>query len=108
MREIESRAEDLSAGQILEGGGDAATDLHRGCIDRNTGAETWQGRAIGTQQEDCLDQVATRLLDGKCGKIWIVDGALTHHAVDGEGELLTNLRGRQLGHVKGTAPLFGE
>src|SRR5215475_4023898 len=108
MREIEGGAEDLSAGQILEGRGDAAADLHGRCIDRNTGAETWKGRAIGTQQEDRLDQVAARLLDSKCGKIWIVDGALAHDAVDGEGELLANLRGRQLGHVKRAAPLFGE
>src|SRR5215467_14270354 len=108
MRVIEGGAEDLSAGQILKGRRDAAADLHARSIDRNTGTETWQGRAIGTQQEDRLDQVAARLLDGKCGKIWIVDGALAHHAVHGEGELLANLCSRQLGHIGCAAPLFSE
>ncbi len=95
MRVVESRAQNLAARQILEGGGDAPLDPHRGGIDGLADAEARQGRATGAQQKNRLDQVAARLLDRERGEIAIVKPAFGHDAIDRKGKLLSDLLDRQ-------------
>src|SRR5216683_3220367 len=61
-------------------------------------AEPRQRGAIGTHQEDRLDQITARLLDGECGEFAIIQRAFAHHAIDGERELLGNLVEAKLRH----------
>ena len=63
-------------------------------------AEARQGGAIGAHQEDRLDQVALRLLDGERGEVAVVERALRHHPVDGEAELLVDLRDGEFRHAR--------
>ena len=81
---VEGRAKDLAARQILERGRDAAGDGHVGSFNRVGGTQTRQGGAIGADQENSLDQIATRLFDGKGGKVGVVQRAFGHHAIDGQ------------------------
>ncbi len=108
MGVVEGRAEHLPARQILEGRRDAARNRHRPGIDRLRRAETGQRRAKGTDEEDRLDEIAARLLDGERRQRRIVERALGHDAIDGEGELGADLLRRQLGDVGVAAPLVGE
>ena len=71
-------------------------------------AEPGQRRAIGAQQEDRLDEIAARLLDGERGQRAVVAGAFGHHAVDRQAELLVDLRERELGHGAVAAALVGQ
>ncbi|MNI16989.1 hypothetical protein D3C73_703450 [compost metagenome] len=97
MGVIECRAEQLSARQILVGGGNAAFDLHVGSVERHRIAEPGQGGAIGAQQEDRLDQVAARLAHGKRCKRTVIKRGLRHHPIDGKAELFGNLVDRDGG-----------
>ncbi len=105
---IEGRAEHLSARQVLEGRRDAAFDVHRGGIDRLRGAETGERGAVGADEEDRLDHVAARLLDGERGKLAVIERALAHHPVDCERELLGNLLEAELRHGGIAAARCGE
>ena len=106
MGVVEGRPEDLPARQILERRGDPAAHLHRAGVDRLGRAEARQRRAEGAHQEDRLDQVAARLLDGERRQFAVVERALAHDAVDGERKLLGDLGQRQFGHVAVAAPLM--
>jgi hypothetical protein len=97
MRVVERRAEHLSAGQILEGRGDAAAQGHRRRVERFSEAEARQRGAIGADQEDRLDHVAARLLDRERGDAPVVERALAHHAIDRQRQLLVDLRRRDSG-----------
>ena len=108
MRVVEGRAEHLAAGQVLEGRRDAPLDRHGGGVDRLADGDPRQGRAIGTQQEDRLDQIAARLLDGERRQAAIVERALGHHAVDRQRQLLVDLGAAQLGQRRIAAPRLGE
>ena len=105
---VEGRAQHLAARHILEGGGDAPLGHHAAGVDRQGVAEARQGGAVGAQQEDRLDQVAARLLDGERGQLAVVARALGHHAIDGERELLVDLLERELRHVAVAAPPVGQ
>ena len=91
MGVVVGRAQHLAARHVLEGRRDAPLGHHGRGVERQRIAEARQGRAIGAQQEDGLDQVAARLLDGERGERAVVAGALGHHAIDGEPELLVDL-----------------
>ena len=108
MGVVVGRAKHLAARHILEGGRDAALRHHVGGVERFRRAEARQGRAIGAQQEDRLDEVAARLLDGKRCEAAVVAGALGHHAIDGESQLLVDLFQRKLGDVAIAAALVGQ
>ena len=71
-------------------------------------AEARQGRAIGAQQEDRLDQIAARLLDRQRRELAVVERAFGHHAVDRQAELLVDLLERELRHGAVAAPFLGE
>ncbi len=105
---VESGAEDLAAGNVLEGRGDAAADLHVAGIDRLGGAEARQRGAEGANQEDRLDQVAARLLDRERGELAIIERAFRHHAIDTERKLFGDLRQRKLRHLPVAAPFMRE
>lgn len=64
VRIVKGGSQDLSAGQILPGGGDAPLHPHAGSIHGLGNTETGQGRAIGAQQEDGFHGVALGLLEG--------------------------------------------
>ena len=53
-------------------------------IDRLGRAEARQGGAEGAHQEDRLDHVAARLLDGERRKFAVIQRAFGHHAIDAE------------------------
>ena len=108
MRVVERRAQELAARQVLVGRGDPPPDAHGRGIDGLGITETRQRRAVGAEQEDRLDKIASRLLHGERCKLRIVEGALAHGAIDREGELIADLLGRDLGHAQITAPLPGE
>ena len=71
-------------------------------------AEARQGGAIGADQEDRLDQIAARLLDRQRGKVGIVKRPLGHHPVDGQRQLLADLRDGQLRNARIAAPFLGQ
>ena len=108
LRVVVGGAEHLPAGQVLEGGGDAAVELHARGVQRHAGAQARQRGAVGAQQEDGFDQVARRLLDRERGEFGVVDRAFGHHAVDRELELLADLRDRELGRRRVAAALLGQ
>ena len=66
-------------------------------------ADTGQGGAIGTDQENGLDQIATRLFDGQRRQIRVVERAFGHHPIHRQRQLMANLRDAQLGNVAGAA-----
>ncbi len=105
---VEGRAEHLAARQVLEGRGDAALDVHRSGIDRLRGAEAGERGAVGADQEDRLDHVAARLLDGERRELAVVERALAHHPIDRERELLGNLLEAELRHGGIAAARRGE
>lgn len=72
MRVIKCRAKDLPTGQILERGRDAPVAGHNGGVDRLGCTKARQCGAIGTNEKDHFDQITTRLLDRKCGKVRII------------------------------------
>jgi hypothetical protein len=104
---VVGRPQHLAARHVLEGRGDAPLGHHVGRVDGQRIAEARQGRAIGAQQEDRLDQVAARLLDGECGQGAVVAGAFGHHAIDRQPELLVDLVQRELGDGAIAAALVG-
>ena len=77
-------------------------------VERLGVAEARQRGAVGAQQEDRLDQVAARLLDGQRGELAVVERALAHDAVDGERQLLADLREVSSGTRRVAAPLARE
>ncbi len=105
---VEGRPQHLAAGNVLEGRRDTAGDLHRAGIDRLGGAEARQGGAEGADEEGGLDEIAARLLDGQRRKVAIIERALGHDAVDGEGQLLADLGGRDFRHRRIAAAVVGE
>jgi hypothetical protein len=72
MGVVEGRAEHLTAGNILESRRNPPPHLHRAGVHRLGGTEARQGGAKRAQQEDRLDHVAARLLDGQCGEFTVV------------------------------------
>ncbi len=106
MGVVEGGAENLAARNILEGRGNPAAHLHPAGIDRLGGAEARQRRAERAQQENRLDHVAARLLDGKRRELAVVQRALGHHAIDGEAELSGNLVQREFGNLTVAAALM--
>ncbi len=106
MGVVEGRPEHLAARHVLEGRGDAAAHLHRAGVDRLGRAEARQRGAEGAHQEDRLDHVAARLLDGERRQLAVVERAFGHHAVDAERKLLGDLGERQFRHVAVAAPLM--
>jgi hypothetical protein len=105
---VEGRAKHLAARQILEGRGDAALDVHRSRIDRLRGAEAGQRGAVGADQENRLDHVAARLLDGERRELAVVERALAHYPIDRERELPGNLLEAELRHGGIAAARRGE
>ena len=84
MGVVEGRPEDLAAGNVLEGRGHPPLHPHRAGLDRLAGAEARQRGAEGADQEDRLDQIAARLLDGERRELAVIERAFAHDAVDGE------------------------
>ncbi len=108
MRIVESGAEELASGKVLVGRRNAPVDAHLGRVERFGIAEARQGRAIGAQEEDRLYEVAPRLLDRQRGKVAVVERALGHDAVDGQSELLHDLRECQRRNRAVAAPALVE
>src|SRR6056297_1032739 len=81
---------------------------HRRSLYRMRGPETRQRGAIGANEKNRLDQITARLLDGQRGKIRVVERTLGHDAVDGEAQLLADLRDAELRHGGIAAPLLGK
>ena len=106
MRVVKGWPQDLPAGQILEGCRNAPVAGHVAGIDGARGTEPGQGGAIGTDQKDCLDQVAACLLDRQRSKIGIIKRAFRHHAVHGQSKLLADLRDRQFLNRRVAPSLF--
>jgi hypothetical protein len=106
MGVVEGRTENLAARNILEGRGNPAPHLHPAGVDRLGGAEPRQRGAERAHQENRLDHVAARLLDGKRGEFAVIQRALGHDAVDGEAELFGDLLQRQFGNVAIAAALM--
>src|SRR5690606_25573991 len=52
---------------------------------------TRQGCAVGTDQKDCLNQIATRLSHGKCCEFAIIKRTFGHDTINGETQLFGNL-----------------
>ncbi len=88
---VERRAEKLPSRQILVGRRHAALDLHCGRVERLRIAEARQRRAVGAQQEDRLDHVASRLADSECCEGTVVERGFGHDPVDGECQLRDDL-----------------
>src|SRR5262249_61888179 len=99
VRIIERRPEHLSAGQILENGGDAPSNVHARGVERRGRAQARAGGAKRAQEKDRFDQVSARLLDGERRELAVVKRSLGHHAVDRERELLRYLLERNLGNA---------
>jgi hypothetical protein len=108
MRVIEGRTKNLAARDILEGRGNPANDPHAAGIDRLGGTEPRQRGAEGADQEDRLDHVASRLLDGERRKLPVIERALAHDAVDGKAKLLGDLGKRHLRHIAIATALMRE
>ena len=82
MGVVPGPAQDLTAGNLLEGRGDPPPHAKRGRGNRQAVADPGQGRAIGPEQERGLDRVALDLLDRHRGEIGCVQPALAHHLID--------------------------
>ena len=67
-----SRAQQLPARHVLEGGRDAPAQGDARRIQRLGVAQARQSRAVGPQQEDGLDQIATGLFDGQRRQLGVV------------------------------------
>ena len=106
MGVVKGGTENLTAGDVLEGRGNAAAYLHPGGVYRLAGAEPRQRGAESANQEDRLDQIAARLLDRERCKLAVVERAFGHDAVDTERQLLGDLAERDLGNVAIAAPLM--
>ncbi len=72
VRVVECRPQHLPAGRILERGRYAPVAGHLVGIDRARTAKSRQCRAVGADQKNRLDQIATRLLDRQRGKVGII------------------------------------
>ncbi|MND68203.1 hypothetical protein D3C80_596470 [compost metagenome] len=94
----------LSAGQVLVNCRDAALQSHIFCRQRFADRQARQSGTIGAQQENGLDQIAARLLDGQRRQLRIVDAALGHDPVHGQPQLLLNLQCAQFRHAVIAAP----
>src|SRR5262245_61380802 len=105
---VERRPEYLSAGQILENGGDAPSHVHARGIERRGRAQARARGAKRAQEKDRFDQVSARLLDGERRELPVVKRALGHHAVDRERELLRYLLERNLRNRTVAAPYVRE
>ncbi len=105
---VEGRPEHLSAGQVLERGGDAPAHVHGGRIQGPAGPEARQGGAVGPQEKDGLHQVAAGLFHGQGRQFGVVERALAHDPVHGQGELLADLVQAQFGNGPVAAPLLGQ
>ena len=108
VRVVKGRAQNLSAGQVLEGGRDTSVAGHTGSIDRLGRPKARQRGSIGADEEDRFDQIAPRLLDRKSRKVGIVKRAFGHDTVDSKAELLANLRDAELGDSRVTPAFFGK
>src|SRR5258708_14181739 len=106
MGVIEGGAEDLAAGNILEGRGNPAPNLHLAGIGRLRGAEARQRGAEGADQEDRLDHVAARLFHGERREFAIIQRALGHDPIDTERELFGYLGEREFRNVTIAAALM--
>src|SRR5205823_14173959 len=103
---VEGGAENLSARNVLEGRGNPSPHLHCAGVDRLGCAKARQRGAEGAHQEDGLDQVAARLLDGQRRQFAVVQRAFGHDTVDAERKLLGDLGQRQFGNVAVAAPFM--
>ncbi len=72
---IEGGAEHLAARNVLVGGGDAPFHAHAAGVHRRAVAEAGQGGAEGAHEEDRLDEIAARLLDGERGERAVIKRA---------------------------------
>ncbi len=106
MGVIEGRPEDLAARDILEGRGNPPPHLHPAGIDRLGRAEPRQRGAERAHQEDRLDHVAARLLDGKRREFAVIQRAFGHDAIDAEAELFGDLGERHFRNVAIAAALM--
>ncbi len=82
--------------------------MHGAGIDRLGGAEARQGGAEGADEEGRLHEIAARLLDGQRREVAVIERALGHDAVDGEGQLLADLGGCDFRHRRIAAAVVGE
>ena len=105
---IEGWPKYLTPGQVFERGRDAARDRHLRGLQGGRGPKARQGRAVGADQKDRLDQIAARLFDRQGGQIGVIQRPLGHHAVHSQSQLLADLRHRQFGHRCIATPLFGQ
>ncbi len=108
MGVVKGRAQNLSAGQVLEGCRNSARYIHFGGFDWLGKGKTWQRRAIGPHQKNRLDQITTGLLDGKGGQIAIIKRPFGHDPGDGQRELLFDLIGFDFGDGLVAAALLGQ
>ncbi len=106
MRVIEGRPEHLSARNVLEGRGNPAAHLHPAGIDRLGRTEPRHCCAECAEQENGLDHVAARLLDGQRRQFAIVQRAFGHDAIDAEAELPGNLIQRDFRDVAVATPFM--
>ena len=103
---VEGGPQDLAAGQILPGGGNAAADAHAVRVHGQARYKARQGGAVGTQQKDRFLQIACGLLDGQGRKPRIVEACLGHDTIHGKLELMTYLIEGQVGDVPGAPALL--
>src|SRR5262249_20110351 len=96
------------AGQVLEDGGDAPSNVHARRIERRRRAEARARGAKRAQEKDRFDQVSARLLDSERRQLAVVKRAFGHHAVDRKRQLLRDLLERNLHNAAIAASSVGE
>jgi len=97
MAVVEGRAEQLAARQVLEGRRDPPGRAHLGGFQRHAVAEAGQGGAVGPQQEDGFEQVASRLLDRQRSQLFVEQRAFGHDPRHRKRQLLADLADAQFG-----------
>src|SRR5262245_37555191 len=81
---VERRPEHLSAGQILENGGDASSQVHPRGIERRGCAQARARGAKRTQEKDRFDQVSARLLDGERRELAVIQRGFWQNVYKGD------------------------
>ena len=83
---IQRRAQYLTAGNVLESGGDAADGEKIRLVDRLRDGNAGLGGAVGAQQKDRLVEIAAGLGERQSGEIGFVKRCLAHQPVDEIGK----------------------
>jgi len=101
-------AEHLAAGDILERARNATVHAHRIGIQGLGVAKAGQCGAIGAQQKNRLEHVASGLADRHRSQLLVVQRTFLHHACNAQAQLLANLIQRELGCGQIAATRLGE